>query len=156
MFSCEFCENFKRIFVYRTPSVAASGLFFECPHFNLVRYSYRKNMYFLGGITRSSRPEVFCKKGVLKNFAKFTRKQLCHSFFSKKLDQKRDSERGVFLWILRNFLEQLFLKHLRWLLLNYIGNLLFIQATFCICWKCKKREHSPAPPFTFSYNFTEP
>ena len=25
---------------------------------------------------KSSRPEVFCKKGVLKNFAKFTRKHL--------------------------------------------------------------------------------
>ena len=28
---------------------------------------------------RSSRPEVFCKKGVLKNFEKFTGKQLCLS-----------------------------------------------------------------------------
>ena len=26
---------------------------------------------------RNSRPEVFCKKGVLKNFAKFTRKHFC-------------------------------------------------------------------------------
>ena len=29
----------------------------------------------------SSRPEVFCKKGVLENFAKFTRKQMCQSLF---------------------------------------------------------------------------
>ena len=28
--------------------------------------------------------EVFCKKGVLKNFAKFTGKQLCQSLFSNK------------------------------------------------------------------------
>ena len=28
---------------------------------------------------RSSRPEVFCKKGVLKGFAKFTGKHLCQS-----------------------------------------------------------------------------
>ena len=28
---------------------------------------------------RSSRPEVFCKKGVLKNFPKFTGKHLCQS-----------------------------------------------------------------------------
>ena len=27
----------------------------------------------------SSRPELFCKKGVLKNFAKFTGKHLCQS-----------------------------------------------------------------------------
>ena len=33
---------------------------------------------------RSNRPEMCCKKGVLKNFAKFTEKQLCQSpFFNK-------------------------------------------------------------------------
>ena len=30
---------------------------------------------------RSSRSEVFCKKGVLENFAKFTGKHLCQSLF---------------------------------------------------------------------------
>ena len=30
---------------------------------------------------RSSRREVFCKKGVLRNFTKFTGEQLCHSVF---------------------------------------------------------------------------
>ena len=30
---------------------------------------------------RSSRPEVFCKKGILRNFAKFTGKHLCQSLF---------------------------------------------------------------------------
>ena len=34
---------------------------------------------------KSSRPEVFCKKGVLRNFAKFTGKHLCQRlFFNKK------------------------------------------------------------------------
>ena len=33
---------------------------------------------------RSSRPEVFCKKGVLQNFAKFTGKHLHQSLFFKK------------------------------------------------------------------------
>ena len=32
-------------------------------------------------IYRSSRPEVFCKKGVLRNFAKFTGKHLCQRLF---------------------------------------------------------------------------
>ena len=32
-------------------------------------------------INESSRPEVFCKKGVLKNFTKFTVKHLCQSLF---------------------------------------------------------------------------
>ena len=30
---------------------------------------------------RSSRPAVFCKKGVIRNFAKFTGKHLCQSLF---------------------------------------------------------------------------
>ena len=34
---------------------------------------------------RSSRPEVFCKKGVQRNFAKFTGKHLCQSFFFNKV-----------------------------------------------------------------------
>ena len=35
-------------------------------------------------LNRSSRLEVFCKKGVLKNFAKFTGKHLCQSLFFNK------------------------------------------------------------------------
>ena len=35
--------------------------------------------------SRSSRPEVFCKKGVLGNFAKFTGKHLCQSLFFNKV-----------------------------------------------------------------------
>ena len=34
---------------------------------------------------RSNRPDVLCKKGVLKIFAKFTRKHLCWSVFSNKV-----------------------------------------------------------------------
>ena len=36
-------------------------------------------------IFRSSHPEVFCKKGVVKNFAKFTGKHLCWSLFLNKV-----------------------------------------------------------------------
>ena len=35
-------------------------------------------------ISRSSCPEVFCKKGLLRNFAKFTEKHLCQSLFYNK------------------------------------------------------------------------
>ena len=45
---------------------------------------------------RSSRQEVFCNKGVLRNFTKFTEKHLCQSLFFNKV--------GV--------------EHLWWLLLN--------------------------------------
>ena len=53
MFSCEYYKIFKNIFFYRTPLVAALNLFLACGN---------------------SRLEVFCKKGVLRNFAKFTGK----------------------------------------------------------------------------------
>ena len=43
---------------------------------------------------RSSRPEVFYKKGVLGNFEKFTGKNLCQSL---QLYLKRDFVTGVFL-----------------------------------------------------------
>ena len=34
---------------------------------------------------RCRRPEVFCKTGVLRNFSKFTGKNLCHSIFFNKV-----------------------------------------------------------------------
>ena len=34
---------------------------------------------------RSSRPEVLCRKGVLRNFAKLTGKHLCRSLFFNKV-----------------------------------------------------------------------
>ena len=37
------------------------------------------------GKVRSSRPRVFCKIGVLKNFSKFTGKHLCQSLFFSKV-----------------------------------------------------------------------
>ena len=39
--------------------------------------------------TRSSRPEVFCKKGVLGNFAKLTEKHLCQSLLFNKVTGPR-------------------------------------------------------------------
>ena len=36
-------------------------------------------------MNRSSRPEVFCEKGVLRNFSKFTGKQLCQSLFFNRV-----------------------------------------------------------------------
>ena len=70
-------------------------------------------------VVRSIRPEVFFKIGVLENFANFTGKHLCQSLFSNKvaglrpitLFKKRDSGTSVFLWVLRNFKEHLFLEN---------------------------------------------
>ena len=43
---------------------------------------------------RSSHPEVFCKKGVLRNFPKFTGKYLCQSLFFNKVVGLRP---GIFI-----------------------------------------------------------
>ena len=40
---------------------------------------------FTVSIKRSRRPDVFCAKGVLRNFKKFTRKHLCLSLFFNKV-----------------------------------------------------------------------
>ena len=62
---------------------------------------------------RSSRPEVFCKKGVLRNFAKFTGKHLCQSLFFNKVT---GLGHRCFSVNFAKFLRTPFLiEHLRWL-----------------------------------------
>ena len=62
----------------------------------------------------SHRSGCSVEKCVLKNFANFTRKQLCWSLVSIKLEGlqlyllKRDSNAGVFEWNLWNFWKHLF------------------------------------------------
>ena len=46
-------------------------------------------------VIRSSRPEVFCKKGALRNFAKFTGKHLCQSL-------SFNTVAGLSLYLLQN------------------------------------------------------
>ena len=82
---------------------------------------------FIETILRSSRPDVFCKKAVLKNFTKFTGKHLCLSvFFNNKvaglgpatLSKKRLWHRCFSVNFVK-FLKNSFLtKHLLWLLLT--------------------------------------
>ena len=71
---------------------------------------FKKPFFF-----RRSCPEVFCKKGVLRNFVKFMGKYLCQGLFFNKVSG---------LWYrcfpvnFAKFLRTPFLKeHLRWLLL---------------------------------------
>ena len=54
-------------------------------HFNPGFSLYRNQLINLSSKSRSSRPEVFCKKGVARNFAKFTGKRLCQRFFYNKV-----------------------------------------------------------------------
>ena len=66
---------------------------------------------------RSSCPEAFCKKGVLRNFAKFTGKHPCQSLFLIKLQAgglqfiKKDSGTGVFSVNFVKFLRTPFLQN---------------------------------------------
>ena len=67
------------------------------------------NKFDFVNIKQKQPPEVFCEKGVLRNFAKFTGKHLCQSLLLIKVQVsglqfywKRNSVTGVFLCILRN------------------------------------------------------
>ena len=67
-----------------------ASFFFFFLNYAFVTQGPGAAFHTFSGKYRSSRPEVFCEKGVLRNFAKFTEK---HMYPAKK----------VFLWILRNF-----------------------------------------------------
>ena len=70
------------------------------PHF-LLHYKIINTISSL----RSSRPEVFCKKGALRKFAKFLGKHLCQSLAGLPVN---------FVKFLRT---SFFIEHLWWLLL---------------------------------------
>ena len=48
-------------------------------------FSRQLNFRVFSALHRSSRPEVFCKKGVPRNFAEFTGKRVCQSLFFNKV-----------------------------------------------------------------------
>ena len=69
-------------------------------------------------IIQKQAPEVFCKKGVLRNFVKFTGKHLRQSLRPATLLKKRLWQRG-FPVNFAKFLRTSFVtEHLRWLLLH--------------------------------------
>ena len=97
-------------------------LYTYIPFHMMLQYLERRKasqLFFL--IFRSSRSQMFFKTGFPKNFMIFTRKHPRWNLFLIKLQAfraatllKRDSNTGVFLWILRNFINILFIEHLRW------------------------------------------
>ena len=86
---------------------------------------------------RSSRPDVFCKEGVLKIFTKFTGKHLCQSLFFNKFTGLRPETCNFIKKIIwhrdfpvnfAKFLRTTFLKeHLRWLHLHALDNIIFFH-----------------------------
>ena len=75
------------------------------PHF-LLHYKIINTISSL----RSSRPEVFCKKGVLRKFAKFLGKHLCQSLFFNKVA-------GLPVNFVKFLRTSFFIEHLWWMLL---------------------------------------
>ena len=67
---------------------------------------------------RSSRPEVFCTKCVLKNFSKFTGKHLFQSLFLIEFFNKLFKKRLRHRCFPVNFVK-FFIEHRRWLLLIF-------------------------------------
>ena len=53
-------------------------------HFTLPTLLESEILISVLALSRSSRSEVFCEKGILRNLAKFTRKQLCQSLSFNK------------------------------------------------------------------------
>ena len=88
-------------------------------HWNWIQgsLSFRKSIF---GIRR---PEVFCKKRVLRNLAKLTGKHLCQSIFFNKVAGLRHR---CFPVNFVKFLRTPFLtEHLRWLLLYFTIKFIF-------------------------------
>ena len=71
---------------------------------------------FSDSTSTSSRPEVFCKKDVLKNFAILTGKHLCCSLFLILLKENRAQ---LFSCECCEIFKNNFVGHLRWLLRNF-------------------------------------
>ena len=74
---------------------------------------------------KNSRPEVFCQKGVLKNFSKFTEKQLFQSLFFHKVAGHEAFKKATLAQVFSCEFEEIFkntflIEHLWWLLLNIV------------------------------------
>ena len=110
-------------------SLVLNSLFYQQSVYQPSIYFDKRSHLQLMYVFRSSRPEVFCKKGALRNFPKFTGKYLCQSLFFKKVAGLMTAtflKKGLwhkcvpasFLKISKN---TFYIGHLWWLLL-YVMN----------------------------------
>ena len=82
------CENlFKKLQVsgHRPYPKRDFDKAFSCEFCKIVQNIFFADTNLEEKIFRSSRLEVFCKKGVLRYFTKFTRKHLCQRLFFNKV-----------------------------------------------------------------------
>ena len=106
---------------------------------NVLRES---NSFGLIWLVRSSSPEVFCKKGVLRNVTKFTGKHLCQSLFLNKVAGLRPVTllkmrvwHRCFSVNFAKFLRTLFIiEHLWWLFLTGALQNLNAQLLLSLYW----------------------
>ena len=93
---------------------------------------------------RSSRPEVFCEKDVLRKFAKFTGKHMCQSLFFDKVAGLRPAtllKKRLWHWCfpvnLTKFLRTPFyIENLWWLLLLGIYFMFIAKGKLCFSLIC--------------------
>ena len=117
-------------------------------------------------ILPTSRPEVFCRKGVLRNFAKFTAKHLCQSLFLNKVAGLRllrtpflqNTSGGCFctycfFWACNPyiFLQKFFFGPI--MLSLGVKHAKFVRISFC--WCIKTRLYDGQLPLIFISNLTE-
>ena len=50
-----------------------------------LKFPIEENSFTFVDLIKSSHPEVFCKKAVLKNLVKFTGKHLCQSLYDNMI-----------------------------------------------------------------------
>ena len=81
-----------------------------------------KTISYIFTNSKSSRPELFCKKDILWNFAKFTGNDLCQSlFFRPATLLKKSLWHRCFPMNFTKFLRiPFFTEHLRWLLRKFL------------------------------------
>ena len=75
------CKKFKLKFIFEDKANLLFSITLGKPDY--TRSNWLNKFYFLW--IRSSRMEVFCEKGVLRNFVKSTEKHLCQSLFFNDL-----------------------------------------------------------------------
>ena len=83
-----------------------------------VFFTFSRGVFRTLSNVRSSRLKLFCKKGVLRNFAKFTGKHLCQSLNSIKKETLAQLFSCEVCEISKNAFST---EHLRWLLLKRLN-----------------------------------
>ena len=116
-----FLKNNKNSFRQLTETFSTSS------QYSCLGTDYEKNEFAGVGVLkiRSSRPKVFCKKGVLRNFCKFRGKHLCQSLSFNKVTglrpatllKKRLWHRCFPVNFAKFLRSPFFIEHLWWLLL---------------------------------------